>query len=490
MEKQPMVLQDFWRLIARIAYCVLRNIRWIRNTQYAIRMIWVSLMGLSLVLLTACGQMDFLAERPLPTPVATAQAWDLSAAENRGLVVDPTSDVVPGMDADIAGLVTAVSQQQLMGYVQTLSSFGTRNTFSVQDNPNFGIGGAREWLYNEFLRVGNGRLLVQRQEFPLYYNGFGANAQNIVAILPGSTNSSSAIVITAHYDNRPPEAADGETLSPGANDNATGVALLLESARVLSSREWRQTIIFVATAGEEQETQGARHFVQQNFLSGYDVVAAINYDGIGGERGIPQFIRLFAPNLNQSLSGELARYYEYIAGLYVPMFPIQLIDAMDRDGRYGDQREFINAGLPAIRFTQSVENPELLNSKQDTWDRVDYDYLQQVVQMNVAVLANLAGAPDTPEVPLIRAMDEPGMYRLNWPVDPAAAGYAIAFRPIGEVGYPVFRFVRAQQAGDVALTGLDGGAIYAVSIAALDEYGRLGDFTREVIVDPAVATSN
>ncbi len=446
--------------------------------------------SLLLFLLSACSLGEMLEEAPLPPPVATAQPWSLDQAAMGDLIVDPVSNVVPAVDPDIASLVTAVSQQQLMGYVQAVESFGTRNTFSVTDNPTFGIGAARQWIFNEFERVGNGRLQVQFQKFPVFFGGFAAEGWNVVATLPGSSGSNDAIVIMAHYDTRPEEATDGVSLAPGANDNGGGIALLLETARLLSSREWNQTIIFVATAAEEQDAQGARLFVQETFLAGTDVIAAINYDGVGGELGIPQNIRLFALEMRQSPHGELARYYEYIAGLYVPAFPIHLVDALDREGRYGDHREFVNAGMPAIRLTQSIENPDLLNSRRDTWSQIDYRYLQQVVQMNVAVVANLAGSPSTPEVPLIRAMEEPGQYRLNWPVDPAAAGYVIAFRPVAQERYPTFRFVRAQQAGNIALTGFDAGTTYAVSMAALDGYGRVSHFTREVMVEPVRETAS
>ena len=442
------------------------------------------LLFLALLPLVGCGQLDLDLEPATPAPTATAVSWGFDTAPSGELVVDPVSDVVPAIDPDIASLAAAVSQQQLTGYVQTLESFGTRNSFSATDEPGFGIGAARQWIYGEFLRVGNGRLQVDFQEFPVFYAGLTTEGWNVVATLPGSADSQDAIVIVAHYDTRSVDATDGESLAPGANDNGAGIALLLETARLLSSREWNHDIIFVATAAEEQGTLGAQHFVQQAFLGGVNVLAAINYDGIGGERGIPQSIRLFAPNLQQSPSGELARYYEYVAGLYVPTFPIDIIDSLDREGRYGDHREFVNAGMPAIRLTQSVENPDLLNSRRDTWDRVDYNYLQQVVQMNMATVANLAGAPATPEIPLIRAMDEPGNFRLNWPVDPESEGYLVAFRPITNNSYPAFRFVRAREAGNIALTGFDPSLTYAVSIAALDGYGRLSDFTDEVIIEP------
>jgi hypothetical protein len=145
--------------------------------------------------------------------------------------------------------------------------------------------------------------------------------------------------------------------------------------------------------------------------------------------------------------------------------------------------------MPGIRIIESVEDPEMVNSRLDTWERVNYSYLQQIVQINIAVVANLAGAPQTPQTPLIQALDSPGDFWLRWPTDPAAAGYAISFRPLGEGSYTTFRFVQANQAGNVALTGLDPTVTYAVSLTALDENGRLGDFTPEVIIEPSQAAA-
>ncbi|MAT99921.1 MAG: hypothetical protein CL608_22505 [Anaerolineaceae bacterium] len=450
------------------------------------RFIWFIIIAIGL---TGCSLVEAPPQPVMPTPVATAVPWDVSQFPAGEMVLDPVSDVVPQIDPQIAGLVADVSQQQLMGYVQTMQSFGNRNVFSVTDDPAFGIGATRQWLVNEFERVGNGRLQVTVQEFPLFYNGLSTTPYNVVATLPGRTQSKDIIVVMAHYDNRAPEPTDGETYAPGANDNGSGIALLLESARLLSAYEWNQTIVFLAAAAEEQGTFGSRHFVQTAFLDGMNIIAAINYDAVGGRSGIPQYARLFAPNLLESPSGELARYYDYIAGLYVPAFPVEVIDALDREGRWGDHREFVNAGMPGIRVIESLEDPDMVNSRQDTWDRIDYNYLQRMVQMNISVVANLAGAPQTPQTPIIQALDSPGDFWLRWPTDPTVAGYAISFRPIGEGSFPTFRFVRANQAGNVALTGLDPNTRYAVSLTALDGNGRLGDFTPEVIVEPNLSAA-
>lgn len=440
-------------------------------------------MGLFLV---GCGALDAPERRPLPTPVPTARPFEISAAPGSEMVLDPVSDITPKVDPAIVMLLEQVSQQQLMGYVQGLENFGTRNSFSETESDNWGIGAAGRWIFREFERVGNGRLQVRFDEFPLYYDGLYAPQSNVVATLPGSGPGDGVVILMAHYDSLTYGLTDGRSRSPAANDNASGVALLIESARLLSAYEWKQTIIFLATAAEEQGAFGARHFAQNAFFDGMNVLAAINYDGVGGHRGIPQTARIFAPDLFYSPSGQLARYYDYVAGLYLPTFPTMVVNALDRAGRFGDQREFVNMGMPAIRVMQPEENPELVNSVWDTWDRLDYGYLQRMVQLNVAVVATLAGAPMQPFTPLVETTDALGMYQIRWPVAEGVAGYAISFRPVEEWTHPTFRFVKAHQAGNVALTGFDPNADYVVSVAALDENGRLSYFSPEIIVGPGL----
>ena len=436
-----------------------------------------------LLALSGCALFEEPPQPVIPTPIPTAPPFpgDLATGEQ---VTDPVSDIVPGVDPEIAGLIELVSQQQLMAYVQTLEGFGNRNSFSDPERDNFGIGAARRFIFDEFQRVGNGRLQVEYDEFTLSYNGWTSEQANVVATLPGTGPGNGVILVMAHYDNRPPDIMDGFTRATGANDNASGVALLLETARILSSREWRQTVKFVAMAAEEQGTFGSRHFAQNAFLDNMNIIAAINYDAIGGRSGIPQLVRLFAPELNQSPSGELARYYDYVGGLYLPTFPVVILDALDREGRWGDHREFVRVGMPGIRVIESEEDPDLINSNLDTWSLIDYNYHQRVVQLNVAVVANMAGGPHPPIQPTIVPMADPGTYLLTWPVEADAAAYAISFRPLDSSIFTPFRCVKANKAGNVVLTGYDPNVTYAVSLAAIDERGRLGNFSREILVGP------
>lgn len=454
-----------------------------RSARRRTRWIFWLLTGLFLV---GCGALDAPERPPLPTPVPTARPFDANLLPSGEMVIDPVSDVVPKVDPTIALLLEQVSRQQLMGYVQSLENFGTRNAFSDTESDTWGVGAARRWIFNEFERVGNGRLQVEFDDFPLYFEGLYAPQSNVVATLPGSGPGNGVIILMAHYDSLTYGLTDGRSRAPGANDNASGVALLLESARLLSAHQWKQTIIFLATAAEEQGAFGARHFAQNAFLDGMNVLAAINYDGVGGHQGIPHTARIFAPELFFSPSGQLTRYYEYVGGLYMPAFPVIVVNALDRTGRFGDQREFVTVGMPAIRVMQPEENPDLVNSVLDTWDRLDYNYLQKMVQLNVAVTATMAGAPMQPFTPLVEATDALGMYQIRWPTEQEVAGYAISFRPLEEWTHPTFRFVKRHQAGNVALTGFDPGSNYVVSVAALDENGRLSYFSQEIMIGPGV----
>ncbi|MFQ5398069.1 MAG: M28 family metallopeptidase [Anaerolineae bacterium] len=438
-----------------------------------------------LVFLTGCSLLSGPPQPVIPTPLPTPPPFSAEAAVSGEPVFDPVSSVVPAVDADIQSLLNQVSQQQLTGYVQTLESFGTRNSYSATDREDFGIGAARLWIHNEFLRVGNGRLQVQFQPFILNYNGLAVEQQNVVATLPGKGNHPGLVVITAHYDTRPADITDGVSLAPGADDNASSVAMMLETARLLSSREWNQTVVFVATAAEEQGTFGARQFVTDAFLNNVPILAAMNYDIVGGRLGIPQSIRLFAPDLLLSPSGALARYYDLVSGLYVPTFPITIINALDREGRWGDHREFVKAGVAAVRLTESEEDPSLLNSVKDSWDLIDYHYLQQVTQLNLAIVANAIGAPPPPAAPAIAPMADPGSFILTWTRDPEAAGYIISFRPLDSPEFAPFRFVSGLQAGNVVLTGFEPDTPYAVSLAALSASGRVSLFSPEIIIEPS-----
>ncbi len=443
------------------------------------RRILLPLFLFLLLFLVSCSLLGGPQQLVVPTPPGGTPF--ASIAQAGPLITDPQGNVIEGVNPDLRALLDQVSNQNLVGYVQTLQGFNTRNTYSVTDQEGLGVGAARRWIFNEFIRVGNGRLLVEVDEFPVNQGGVAYNQQNIIATLQGTGAHPGVIVIAAHYDSRSIDPLNGSSYAPGANDNGSGVAALLEAARVLSSREWNQTIMFIAFAAEEQNRLGSTHFVTDRLLQGWRFDAMMSTDIVGGRVGIPQSIRLFSPGPEGSPPRQLARYMHFVGGLYLPQFPYELIDAEDRNGRYSDHVSFLQAGIPAVRLTESQEDPNRQHNSSDTAEWIDFNYLRQVTQLNIAVLGNAAGAPAQPVAPAISPMAEPGAYILTWIPDSNAVGYAISFRPVGSASYTQFRYVNASESGNVAITDLDPSLQYAVSIAGLDGNGRIGLFSTEVL---------
>lgn len=417
----------------------------------------------------------------LPTPPATAVPFGVNAPDASGNApIDPISTVRPEVDPDILALANAVSEQQLIAYIQQLGEFGTRNSFSETQSDAYGIGAARRWIFEEFQRVGQGRLQVEFQDFQLDYQGFSTPQRNIVATLPGTGSYPGVIVLGAHYDSRVGEATNYTAVSPSANDNGSGVAMLLEVARLMSARTWNQTIVFVAFAAEEQETAGSRRYVTSSILNGPSIDMAINNDSIGGRLGVPQYVRLFAPAMETSPSGQAARYINMLSRMYLPDFPIEMNNALDREGRYGDQREFINAQIGAVRMVESEEDPEILNSARDTWEKINYPYLANVTRINLITLANWAGAPAPTPPPSVTRIADPSTVLVTWQSDPTSAGYAFSFRPITTTDLPTLRIAGNDTDGRVQFSGLDPAVTYAVSIAPIGPTGRVGGFSPEI----------
>ena len=419
----------------------------------------------------------------LPAPFATPLPVQLQAISEREPVINPVSNLVPLIDPQIVALLEEVSEENLMANVQALENFGTRNTFSDTESDTFGIGAARRWIFNEFQNLGDGRLEVQYQDYTFDFEGLTTTQRNIVATLPGTGRYPGALVLMANYDSRAASWLDGKSLAPGADDNGSGVAALLEIARIMSGHTWDQTMVFVALTAEEQGTFGSKHFVEQASLAHLDINAAINNDMIGGRAGIPQSVRLYSIGPDTSNARQLARYIDYVGNLYLSALPITMYDGLDREGRWGDQREFVTAGYPAVRLIESEEDLSIQNSTRDTWSLIDYNYFRQIVQLNLATLANMACAPSPAAI--AEPLAEPGTFQIAWVPEEGVAGYAISVRPLGAERFSPFRFVSAEQAGNIVLSGYESDTGYAISIATLNDRGCLGAFSSpEIIIQP------
>lgn len=431
----------------------------------------------------------------LPTPIPTAPPI-VFPGDNQPQLLSTPFTIQPGnleavealnatrfhQDPEITVLVNAVSPTQLQTYVTSLTSFGTRHVFSATDPQDYGIGAARNWIFSEFVRLSQGsQMNVSFDDFIFNYSNSTSTQRNIVATLPGVSQHAGVIVMMAHYDSRSVNPNDGGSPAPGANDNASGVAAMLEVARLMSTRTWNQTIVFIAFAAEEQGRYGSIHYVQNALLDGQQIDAALNNDIIGGRPGIANSIRIFAAPSDTADSRQLARYMQLVGNLYLPDLHITIQNSIDRPDRYSDHISFIEGGYPAIRLTEAEENFNAQHNSFDTADKLDYNYLAEIVRLNLATISNLAGAPPRPLPPTITPMANPGSYLLVWGPDPRAASYAISLRPLGSNQYypTTFHYVSNMIAGNIALTDLDPNQQYALSLAALDANGRLSAFSRE-----------
>src|SRR5438874_11842751 len=291
-------------------------------------------------------------------------------------------------DPKIAAALKEISPQQIQGTIEKLVSFGTRLTLSAQDPGSIaagGIGAAREWIKSEFERYSRdcgGCLEVRTDTFtqaPADRIPKATEITNVYAVLRGTDpeNAKRVVLVTGHYDSRNSDTLDVNGDAPGANDDASGTAVSLECARVLSTMKFPGTIIFLAVAGEEQGLYGSKHFAEYAKSQGWDIEAALNNDIVGGDKSAgqnPKVVRVFSESIsdsatqaqlrmiralggeNDSASRELARYVAQTARAYqTEVFPL-LEFRRDRFLRGGDHISFNEQGFPAIRFTEFREN--------------------------------------------------------------------------------------------------------------------------------------
>ena len=368
----------------------------------------------------------------------------------------------------VKDMLKEVSSKQLEKYVEKLVSFGTRNTLSSQTDPKRGIGAAANWIYDEFSRISkdcDGCLEVERQSFiqeKARRIPEPTKITNLIATLKGTTDPERIYIVSAHYDSMCTSSTDGECDAPGANDDGSGTAAVLEMARVMSKKRFEATIIFMTVAGEEQGLLGAAHFVREAVKDKMKIDAMFTNDIIGGVKTMKNkpdrnTIRVFAEGVpsnetplqarirksiggeNDSATRQLGRYIHGIAKKYSKDFSVRLIYRRDRYGRGGDHIPFLEAGFPAVRFTEPHEdyahqhqNVRTENGKfyGDTIDYLDFGYIAKVTKINVAALASLAKAPLRPQRVGFARSGLTNDSDLFWDQNPEKdlAGYEIVWR--------------------------------------------------------------
>lgn len=376
-------------------------------------------------------------------------------------------------DRNIQRLLRHVSSERVGESIRKLASFHTRHTLSAGDPEaaasGQGIAAAREWIRSQFARYSKdcgGCLEVQTQTFiaePGPRVPEPTEIVNVVATLRGAddANAGRVYVISGHYDSRASDPMDTQNAAPGANDDASGTAVVLEAARVLSRSRFPATIIFLAVAGEEQGLLGSRHFAQTARQRGRNIEAVLNNDIVGGNKDPRQdanIVRVFSEGIpraaseeemrriralgaeNDSPSRQLARYIREVAEAYLegPFGP-KMIFRPDRYLRGGDHTSFNEQGYPAVRFTEYREdyNHQHQNVREegslqygDLPEFVDFDYVANVARLNIATLASLASAPAPPQSVRLLTEQLENDSTLVWEASPGglASGYEILWR--------------------------------------------------------------
>ncbi len=372
---------------------------------------------------------------------------------------------------EIAAVVSEVSPARIEHTIRTLVSFGTRNSLSDTTSETRGIGAARRWIKSELERCSResgGRLQV---EFDPHHVETGSRIPhpvdivNVVATLPGLQPESRdrIYVVSGHYDTMPSHPIDGEKDAPGANDDASGTAVSMELACVMARHRFDATLVFMTVAGEEQGLYGSTGFATAAKEKGLDIAGMLDNDIVGNTRSAEGAIdqgrvRLFAQGVppakeptaeqlrmlhtggeNDFPPRELARAVARAARMYVPGLRVQLVWRRDRYLRGGDHIPFLEAGYPAVRFTEPVEDWHHQHQDVRVEDGiqygdlpqfVDFGYVAQVARVNGAALASLALAPAVPHEVRIEALKLENDTTLRWAAnrEPDLAGYRIVWR--------------------------------------------------------------
>ena len=354
------------------------------------------------------------------------------------IVSSSFSQVIVKRDPEIKKMVDDISSKNIEMSVRKLVSFNTRNDLSEQNNPNQGIGAAWNWIKSEMeksIPASKGRLSVDFVNYKAGGNGQRIKNEielkNVVATLKGVDSSDNRIfLISAHFDSRAEDNNDGMVTAPGANDDGSGIAAILELIRIMSKKEFSGTIIFTAVSGEEHGLYGATKMASLAKSENWNLIAMLNNDMIGNSgssetllndnmkvrvfsEGVPAFEteqmakeRVNSSTENDGKARQMARYLKEIGERYVDQLTVTLVYRNDRFGRGGDHTPFCKLGYTAVRITEFNENYDrthkIIEEKNgihygDTPEYVDYEYVRKNAGINLATLANLASAPFAPK---------------------------------------------------------------------------------------------
>ncbi len=449
----------------------------------------------------------------------TASFWGFGSTFLAGLLlwvpVLPAQQALigPKRNPKVEAILADISAERIETTIRTLVSFGTRHTASDPDHPTRGIGAARRWIKQEldsYSASSEGRLIVEEDSFIQPAGGrisAPTRLVNLVAILPGDRPESRDrwLVVSGHYDTIPRPAGDVNLDAPGANDDASGTAVSLELARVMSKHHFDATLVFLAVPGEEQGLLGAAHWAEKAKTEGRNIEAMLTDDIVGntlGGNGVRdnRRIRVFSEGvaaneteaqakIRRSIGGEndgpsrqLARYLKEVAELYQPDFEVTLVFRRDRYGRGGDHIPFNERGFAAVRLTEPNEDFDRQHQKVevrdgvsygDVLERVDFPYVSRVARVNASLLASLALAPAPPAEPKFGTGRQEYDTRLNWQPshETDLAGYRIVWRSTHVPFWNQAYDVTDKSAKEVVIKGLSKDDLF-FAVQAVDAEGN------------------
>ena len=407
----------------------------------------------------------------MPNVASTVLAGAIACAFASSASAAPAAPDTQRKQPQIKQILADISTQRIEAYVRKLVSFKTRHTMSDTVSETSGIGAARRWIKAEFERCGaqaGGRLQVSYDSHMAPVSARisrPTEVVNVVATLPGSQAASAErlYVVSGHYDSRNTEIMDATGDSPGANDDASGTAAVMEMACVMARHQFDATLVFMTVAAEEQGLLGAAHWAEQAKQKNLNIAAMFTNDIIGSSRADDgrvddTQVRLFSESIpatkelndinrgllatggeNDSISRQLARHVKEVGERYVPNFKVSIVQRRDRYLRGGDHMPFLERGFAALRFTEPNEdfthqhqNVRKEGDKQfgDLPEYNDYKYIARVTKVNAAALASLSLAPAAPQKVQMRTAKLENDSTLVWQAnsEPDLAGYRIVWR--------------------------------------------------------------
>ncbi len=391
----------------------------------------------------------------------------------------------PSNDQPLLRVIAAdVDARALESTIRSLVGFGTRHTLSDTKSDTCGIGAARRWVKTRFETISKdcgGCLTIQTPSEVVTGRRVPepTEVMNVLAIQKGASDPDRVIIIAGHLDSRVSDVMDFTSDAPGANDDASGVAAVIEAARILSKHKFPATLVFAALSGEEQGLYGGKILANYARANGWKVEADLNNDIVGNSRGQSGVmnntqVRVFSEGTKavetpqqansrrynggevDSPSRNLARYLDGLADRYLNNFDVVMVYRTDRYGRGGDQVPLLEAGYPAVRVTEAAENydrqhqdlrTENGRAYGDVIEGVDFAYLSQVTRLNVVAMASLASAPAPPSDVRIEGAVSPDT-KVSWSATPGAAGHRVWWRGTTE---PTWRYSRWASTGTSAV---------------------------------------